>query len=129
MLGISSFLIEPMCKLMGARLVWAVSNFVVFVCMAGTAIISLISVHDYTRGIEHAIGASEGIKYASLVVFVLLGFPLAVSEVFSFKLFLIHCQFRSFPTNLLDQSLYFHQSFVCLCYRLPTVFPLLLQQS
>lgn len=78
-LGISSFLIEPMCKLMGARLVWAVSNFVVFVCMAGTAIISLISVHDYTRGIEHAIGASEGIKYASLVVFVLLGFPLAIT--------------------------------------------------
>ncbi|KAK2408380.1 sucrose transport protein SUC8 [Trifolium repens] len=78
-LGISSFLIEPMCKWMGARLVWAVSNFVVFVCMAGTAIISLISVHDYSGGIEHAMGASEGIKFASLVVFVLLGFPLAIT--------------------------------------------------
>ncbi|XP_058766449.1 sucrose transport protein SUC3-like isoform X1 [Vicia villosa] len=78
-LGISSFLIEPMCKWMGARSVWAVSNFVVFVCMAGTAIISLISVHDYTGGIEHAIGASEGIKVASLVVFILLGFPLAIT--------------------------------------------------
>ncbi|CAJ2656852.1 sucrose transport protein SUC3 isoform X2 [Trifolium pratense] len=78
-LGISSFLIEPMCKWMGARLVWAVSNFVVFVCMAGTAIISLISVHDYSGGIEHAMGASEGIKVASLVVFVLLGFPLAIT--------------------------------------------------
>lgn len=84
MLGISSFLIEPMCKWMGARSVWAVSNFVVFVCMAGTAIISLISVHDYTGGIEHAIGASEGIKVASLVVFILLGFPLAVSKVGTF---------------------------------------------
>ncbi|GAU48883.1 hypothetical protein TSUD_369860 [Trifolium subterraneum] len=78
-LGISSFLIEPMCKWKGARLVWAVSNFVVFVCMAGTAIISLISVRDYSGGIEHAMGASEGIKVASLVVFVLLGFPLAIT--------------------------------------------------
>nr|XP_012574322.1 sucrose transport protein SUC3 isoform X2 [Cicer arietinum] len=78
-LGISSFMIEPMCKLMGARSVWAVSNFIVFVCMAGTAIISLISVHDYSGGIQHVIGASEGIKVASLVVFVLLGFPLAIT--------------------------------------------------
>lgn len=69
-----------MCNWMGARLVWAVSNFIVFVCMASTAIISLISVHDYSGGIEHVIGASEAIKVASLVVFVLLGFPLAVSE-------------------------------------------------
>ncbi|RDX92622.1 Sucrose transport protein SUC3, partial [Mucuna pruriens] len=78
-LGISSFLIEPMCKWMGAKIVWAVSNFIVFVCMAGTAIISLISVRDYSRGIEHVIGASESIKIASLVVFVLLGFPLAIT--------------------------------------------------
>lgn len=68
-----------MCKWMGARLVWAVSNFIVFVCMAATALISFISVRDYAGGIEHVIGASEEIKVASLVVFVLLGFPLAVS--------------------------------------------------
>lgn len=78
-LGISSFFIEPMCNWMGPKLVWAVSNFVVFVCMAGTAIISLISVRDYSGGIEHVIGASETIKIASLVVFVLLGFPLAIT--------------------------------------------------
>ncbi|TKY58818.1 Sucrose transport protein SUC3 [Spatholobus suberectus] len=78
-LGISSFFIEPMCRCMGAKLVWAVSNFIVFVCMAGTAIISLISVRDYSGGIEHVIGASEAIKIASLVVFVLLGFPLAIT--------------------------------------------------
>lgn len=78
-LGITSFLIEPMCKWMGARLVWAVSNFIVFICMAGTAIISLISVRDYSGGIEHAIGANDAIKVASLVVFVLLGFPLAIT--------------------------------------------------
>ena len=79
-----------MCKWMGAKLVWALSNFIVFVCMAGTAIISLISVRDYSGGIEHVIGANEAIKIASLVVFVLLGFPLAVSTrcfISTFKLF------------------------------------------
>nr|AIU94754.1 sucrose transporter 2a [Morus alba var. multicaulis] len=78
-LGISSFLIEPMCQRMGARLVWALSNFIVFACMAGTAIISLISVGEYSNGIQHVIGGNETIKTASLVVFALLGFPLAIT--------------------------------------------------
>lgn len=49
-----------------------------FACMAGTAIISLISVGEYSRSLEHLIGGNESIKIASLVVFALLGFPLAV---------------------------------------------------
>ncbi|PRQ40816.1 putative major facilitator superfamily [Rosa chinensis] len=78
-LGISSFLIEPMCKRMGARLVWAMSNFIVFACMAGTAIISWISLGEYSKGIEHVIGGNDNIKIASLIVFALLGFPLAIT--------------------------------------------------
>lgn len=77
-LGISSFLIEPMCQWMGARLVWAMSNFIVFACMAGTAVISLVSVREYSTGIQHIIGGNGAIKIASLVIFSLLGFPLAV---------------------------------------------------
>lgn len=68
-----------MCKRMGARLVWALSNFIVFACMAGTAIISWISVEEYSKRIEHVIGGNDNIKIASLIVFALLGFPLAVS--------------------------------------------------
>ncbi|XP_044490244.1 sucrose transport protein SUC3 isoform X2 [Mangifera indica] len=78
-LGISSFLIQPMCQRMGAKLVWAMSNFIVFACMAGTAIISLISVREYSQGIEHVIGGSGSIRIASLVLFALLGFPLAIT--------------------------------------------------
>lgn len=78
-LGISSFLIEPMCQWLGARLVWAISNFIVFACMACTAIISLVSVREYSNGIQHVIGGNEAIKIASLVVFALLGFPLAIT--------------------------------------------------
>ncbi|KAH7857783.1 hypothetical protein Vadar_016421 [Vaccinium darrowii] len=78
-LGISSFLIEPMCQWMGARLVWALSNFIVFACMAGTAIISLVSERGYSKGIQHVIGGNGAIKIASLVIFALLGFPLAIT--------------------------------------------------
>ncbi|GLT66397.1 hypothetical protein SLA2020_387630 [Shorea laevis] len=78
-LGISSFFIEPMCQWMGARIIWAMRNCTVFACMAVTAIISLISVREYSQGIEHAIEGNEAIKIAALIVFALLGFPLAVT--------------------------------------------------
>ncbi|CAK9172185.1 unnamed protein product [Ilex paraguariensis] len=78
-LGMSSFFIEPMCQRMGARLVWATSNFIVFVCMAGTAIISFFSIREYSEGIEHVIVGNGTIKIASLVVFALLGLPLAIT--------------------------------------------------
>lgn len=82
-LGVTSFLIEPMCRWMGARIVWALSNFMVFLCMAGTAIISLVSMMEEeqnSKGIQqHIIGGSEALKTASLIVFALLGFPLAIT--------------------------------------------------
>ncbi|GLT36949.1 hypothetical protein SLA2020_112940 [Shorea laevis] len=79
-LGIGSFFIERMCQWMGARLVWAMSNFTLFACMAITAIISLISVREYSEGIQHVIGENEAIKIAALIVFALLGFPLAITS-------------------------------------------------
>ncbi|GMH27602.1 hypothetical protein Nepgr_029445 [Nepenthes gracilis] len=78
-LGFGSFLIEPMCRKMGARLVWALSNFIVFICMASTAIISLVSLKSYSHGIQHIIGASSSTKIASLVIFAILGLPLSVT--------------------------------------------------
>lgn len=77
-----------MCKWFGARLVWAMSNFIVFACMAGTAIISLVSVRGYSEGNQHVIGGSAAIRTAALVLFALLGFPLAVS-IFSLMYCLI----------------------------------------
>ncbi|XP_022877456.1 sucrose transport protein SUC3 isoform X2 [Olea europaea var. sylvestris] len=78
-LGISSFFIEPMCQWMGARLVWAASNFIVFACMAGTALIGFVSVRQSSEGVQHVIGANGATKIASLVVFALLGLPLSVT--------------------------------------------------
>ncbi|KAL9253331.1 Sucrose transport protein SUC3-like protein [Drosera capensis] len=78
-LGIGSFLIEPMCRKWGSRLVWALSNFVVFACMGSTAIISLVSLGHYSNGVQHVIGASSSTKIASLIVFAILGFPLSIT--------------------------------------------------
>jgi len=56
------------------------SNFIVFVCMAAaTTVITLLFVSDYSDGIQHVLGANKAIKIAALVIFSLLGFPLAVS--------------------------------------------------
>ncbi|XP_023520475.1 sucrose transport protein SUC3-like [Cucurbita pepo subsp. pepo] len=85
-LGISSFFIEPMCQRMGARLVWAMSNFMLFACMTATTIISLISVSQYSEGVEHVIGGNSSIKNAALAVFTLLGFPLAITYSVPFSL-------------------------------------------
>lgn len=68
-----------MCKLVGSRLVWATSNFIVFACMAATAVISYISVKESPTQVGHTIRGNESIKIASLVVFAILGFPLSVS--------------------------------------------------
>lgn len=70
-----------MCQRMGSKMVWAISNFMVFVCMAGTAIISVYSMGEYSKGIEHVIGVSDPVKITALVLFALLGFPLAVSAL------------------------------------------------
>ncbi|GFZ21593.1 sucrose transporter 2 [Actinidia rufa] len=82
-LGISSFFIESMCQWIGVKLVWAISYFIVFACLARTAIISLVSVREYSKGIQHVIGGNGVTKIASLVVFALLGFlflvPLSVT--------------------------------------------------
>uniref|UniRef100_A0A7N0UCG7 Uncharacterized protein n=1 Tax=Kalanchoe fedtschenkoi TaxID=63787 RepID=A0A7N0UCG7_KALFE len=83
-LGIRSFFIEPMCRQLGARWVWAMSNFTIFICMAGTAIISRISVREYSEGIQDVIDGSESIRIASLVVFASSGFLLLLPTVSHF---------------------------------------------
>ncbi|XP_068641138.1 sucrose transport protein SUT4-like [Aristolochia californica] len=80
-LGISSFLIEPMCRQFGSRLVWAVSNFMVFICMASTAIISKLS-----DNIQDVIGGNAATRIAALVVFALLGLPLSITYSVPFSL-------------------------------------------
>lgn len=90
-----------MCQRTSAKLVWVMSNFIVFICMAGTAVISLVSVSEYSKGIQHVIGGNEAIRIAALVVFALLGFPLSVRITMASPFFIafICPQQSSVPTN------------------------------
>ncbi|KAF0934577.1 hypothetical protein E2562_025666 [Oryza meyeriana var. granulata] len=78
-LGIGSFLVDPLCRLMGARLVWAISNFTVFVCMMATTVLSWISFDLYSSKLHHIIGANKTVKNSALIVFSLLGLPLSIT--------------------------------------------------
>ncbi|CAL9071266.1 unnamed protein product [Musa textilis] len=78
-LGASSFFIDPMCRKMGARLVWAMCNFTVFICMAATTVINLLSISGDSNGIQHVLGGNKAVKVAALVIFSVLGFPLAIT--------------------------------------------------
>nr|UNJ12778.1 sucrose transporter 2 [Cedrus deodara] len=78
-LGVSSLFIEPLCRWMGSKNIWATSNFIVFVCMASTAVISAYALSENHRGIQYMIGNVSSVKAASVVLFALLGFPLAIT--------------------------------------------------
>ena len=77
-LGFSSFLIEPLCKRLGPRVVWVSSNFLVCLSMAAICIISWWATQDMHGYIQHAITASKEIKIVSLALFAFLGIPLAI---------------------------------------------------
>ncbi|KAF7041114.1 hypothetical protein CFC21_050944 [Triticum aestivum] len=77
-LGFSSFLIEPLCKRLGPRVVWVSSNFLVCLSMAAICIISWWATQDLHGYIQHAITASKEIKIVSLALFAFLGIPLAI---------------------------------------------------
>lgn len=60
-------------------MVWALSNFTVFVCMVATTILSWISSDLYSSKLHHIIGANKAVKNAALIVFCLLGLPLSIT--------------------------------------------------
>ncbi|XP_074567525.1 sucrose transport protein SUT1-like [Curcuma longa] len=78
-LGLASFIIEPMCRKVTPRVVWVFSNFFVFLGMVAICITSVWSLKRFTQGtIQQAISADVDVKVVSLVVFAALGLPLAV---------------------------------------------------
>ncbi|XP_042374626.1 sucrose transport protein SUT1-like [Zingiber officinale] len=77
-LGISSFLIAPMCRKLSVKVVWAISNFTLFVSMAAICIISVWSSKEFHSSAQSRLTADPMIRIVALAVFTILGFPLAV---------------------------------------------------
>ncbi|KAG6515868.1 hypothetical protein ZIOFF_026302 [Zingiber officinale] len=83
---VSSFFVDPMCCKMGAKLVWAMSNFAVFICMAAATILNLVSTNEDTIASQHVLGGNNTVKAAALVIFSVLGFPLAIAYSVPFSM-------------------------------------------
>ncbi|KAJ7519806.1 hypothetical protein O6H91_20G056400 [Diphasiastrum complanatum] len=75
-LGVSSLFIEPLCRRVHTSYVWASANVLMAACFASTAVISLASKNSALHG---HVQPPTSIKVASLVVFSILGAPLAVT--------------------------------------------------
>ncbi|XP_042494452.1 sucrose transport protein SUC4-like [Macadamia integrifolia] len=75
-LGLTSVVMEKLCKKWGAGLVWGISNILMSLCFVTMLIISLLAANmEFTRDDF----PPDGIIIAALVVFTVLGAPLAVT--------------------------------------------------
>ncbi|KAM0858565.1 hypothetical protein ACQ4PT_047757 [Festuca glaucescens] len=78
LLGISSFAIEPMCRKLGPRTVWVLSQGLVCIAMALVAILGSWSLGDFGGNVQDAAATEKGLKASALALFVFLGLPFAV---------------------------------------------------
>ncbi|XP_057490225.1 sucrose transport protein SUC4-like [Actinidia eriantha] len=75
-LGITSLLMEILCRKLGAGVVWGISNIVMSLCFVSMLIISY-AVNKIDR-VDDTLPA-DGVVAAALVVFAILGIPLAIT--------------------------------------------------
>ncbi|KAL0909246.1 hypothetical protein M5K25_020095 [Dendrobium thyrsiflorum] len=77
-LGISSMLLEPMCRKFTSRVVWVIGNFTLFLAMVAITALSVISTNGYNSKLSSVGNGDEGIKIGALAIFTILGFPQAI---------------------------------------------------
>ncbi|CAM0953414.1 unnamed protein product [Alopecurus aequalis] len=78
-LGATSFLIPTLCRKLTSRVVWSVSNFMVFGVMMGMVVLGLVSTKGYNVSLTAGLtGPNPTIKALALTLFALIGIPQAV---------------------------------------------------
>ncbi|KAL3693653.1 hypothetical protein R1sor_007304 [Riccia sorocarpa] len=78
-LAISSLAVTPLCQYFGSKQVWALSNFIVFICMMCTTVITALAVETRIRGGQQVHIYAGWVKVGSIILFTVLGFPLAIT--------------------------------------------------
>ncbi|XP_076902260.1 sucrose transport protein SUC4-like [Bidens hawaiensis] len=74
-LGITSLFMENLCRRFGSGFIWGISNFIMFICFLAMLLLSFVASNtDYGSD-----GVPNGIVIAALVIFAILGMPLAVT--------------------------------------------------
>lgn len=76
MLGITSVLMEKLCRKWGSSFVWGISNFIMALCFLAMLVITFVNNSIAIVGHD---SPPRGIVIASLVVFAILGIPLAIT--------------------------------------------------
>ena len=78
-LGITSVLMEKLCRRWGTGFIWGVSNIVMGLCFIAMLVVTYIAKNIGFLGHDLP---PNGIVIAALMIFAILGFPLAVSFLF-----------------------------------------------
>ncbi|KAM0917399.1 hypothetical protein ACQ4PT_009534 [Festuca glaucescens] len=78
-LGVTSFLIPTLCRKLTSKVVWSISNFMVFGIMTAMVILGLVSTKGYNASLTAGLtGPNHTIKALALTLFALIGIPQAV---------------------------------------------------
>jgi solute carrier family 45 protein 1/2/4 len=79
-LAVSSFLIPKLCRKLTSKVVWSISNFMVFGIMTAMVVVGLISTKGYNTSYTDSLtGPDPKLKATALTLFALIGIPQAVS--------------------------------------------------
>ncbi|EMS35632.1 Sucrose transport protein SUT5 [Triticum urartu] len=78
-LGATSFLIPKLCRKLTSKVVWSISNFMVFGIMTAMVVVGLISTKGYNVALTaNLTGPDPKLKAIALTLFALIGIPQAV---------------------------------------------------
>ncbi|XP_040998561.1 sucrose transport protein SUC4-like [Juglans microcarpa x Juglans regia] len=75
-LGITSLLMEKLCRKWGAGFVWGISNILMALCFLAILVLTFVAKSHHSEG--HALPPT-GIVIAALLIFAILGVPLAIT--------------------------------------------------
>ncbi|KAL6634098.1 hypothetical protein ACP70R_026769 [Stipagrostis hirtigluma subsp. patula] len=78
-LGVTSFLIPKLCRKLTSRVVWSISNLLVFAFMTVMVVVGMVSMKGYRPSLTAGLtGPDPTLKGIALAVFALIGIPQAV---------------------------------------------------
>jgi solute carrier family 45, member 1/2/4 len=80
-LGVTSLLIPKLCRKLTSRVVWSVSNLMVFILMAAMVILGIVSMKGYQPSLAATLsaGPNHSFRAGALAIFAFIGIPQAVS--------------------------------------------------
>ncbi|AQK53185.1 sucrose transporter GRMZM2G106741 [Zea mays] len=79
-LGVTSLLIPKLCRKLTSRVVWSVSNLMVFILMAAMVILGIVSMKGYQPSLAATLsaGPNHSFRAGALAIFAFIGIPQAV---------------------------------------------------